>query len=152
MRLPIVKLEDQQNMDLHLDSIVTLNHGMEFEPTWFRCDGNLFTYKELTQLDQVEYNEGVNPTLDYMPDEYVAPVLIKINGVTHRASVLTWFPLTDCADAIKLKQYETNQRTYPIFIEKGANPIPAIMNATGYKYHERLPHTIQNIKITKSSD
>ena len=99
----------------------------------------MFSYKEFTLRDSVEYQKGVDPKLDYMPDEFVAPIILKINGVAHRASCLTLFALTDCSDAIKLKQYETNKNVYPIFIKKGQSPIPTIMNATGYKYHERLP-------------
>ena len=139
MRLPIIQLQDKQSDDIRLDAIVVLNHHIKFEPYLKRYDGNLSSYKQFTQLDSVEYMEGVDPKLDYMPYEFVAPVLVKINGVSYRASCLIWFPLTDCSDAIKLKQYETNQPVYPIFIEKGHSPIPTIANATGYKYHQRLP-------------
>ena len=76
-----------------------------------------------------------------MPDEHVTPVLVKANGKTYRASYLTWFPLTDCSDAIKLKHHETNNQVYPILIKQGANPILTLMNATGFEYHDRLPST-----------
>ena len=141
VRLPIMKLEAHQCEDMRLDAIVVLNHGIEFEPQLRRYDNNMFSYKEFTQLDSIEYAAGVDPKNDYMPDEMVTPVLLKINGITYRASCLTWFPLTDCSDAIKLKQHETNQKVYPIFIKKGQSPIPKIMNATGHKYHQRLPST-----------
>ena len=109
MQLPIIKLQEKQNEDIRLEAIVILNHQIDFEPKLKRYDGNLFSYKQFTQLDPVEYAPGKDPKLDYMPDELVAPVLVKINGVSYRASCLIWFPLTDCSDAIKLKQYETNQ-------------------------------------------
>ena len=97
------------------------------------------SYKEFSKLDAVEYAAGVDPKLDYMPDGFVAPVLVKVNGVTYRASCLTWYPLIDCSDAIELKQHETNQDVYPIFTEKGRSPIPTILNVIGYSYFERLP-------------
>ena len=104
---------------MHVNAIVVLNHRIDFVPKLKRYDMNVFTYNEFTKLDAVEYAAGVDPKLDFMPDEFVAPVLVKINGGTYRASCLTWFPLIDCSDAIKLKQHETNQDVYPIFIEKG---------------------------------
>ena len=124
---------------MRIDAIVVFNHSVEFKPTLTRYDRQGFTYKEFTDLDCVEYAEGKDPMLEHMPDEYVAPVLIRINGVIHRASCLTWFPLTDCADAIKLKQYQEKQEVYPIYIKQGESPIPTITNATGYRYHQRLP-------------
>ena len=96
-------------------------------------------YNEFTELDPIEYDEGTNPNMDYMPDEYVAPVLVKINGITYRASVLMWFPLTDCADAIKWKQHVTNTTTYPIHIEKGKSPFNEVRKAIGAKFWNDLP-------------
>ena len=141
INLPIIKLEEKQNKDMQIDDMLVLNHCIEFEPKLKRYDKQRFTYKEFTELDSVEYAKGTDPMLDYMPDEYVTPVLVRINGVMYRASCLTWFPLTDCADAIKLKQYETKQKVFPIYIKQGQSPIPTIANATGYKYHQRLPST-----------
>ena len=75
-----------------------------------------------------------------MPDEYVAPVMVNINGIRHRASVLTWFPMTDCADAIDLRGYMTGkQTTYPVYIEKGKCPIMTITNAVGVKFNNMIP-------------
>ena len=109
VKLPLSKFEENQDKDIRIDAIVVLNHSVEFEPTLKPYDRQEFTYKEFTDLDSVEYAEGKDPMLEYMPGEYVAPVLGRINGVIHRASCLTWFPFTDCADAIKLKQYEQKQ-------------------------------------------
>jgi hypothetical protein len=134
-----LKFEQKQNADMRVDAIVVLNHRVDFVPKLNRYDMNIFTYKEFTKLDAVEYAAGVNPKLDYMPDEFVAPVLVKVNGVTCRASCLTLYPLADCSDAVKLKQHETYQGVYPRFIEQGRSPIPTIQNPTGYKYHLRLP-------------
>jgi hypothetical protein len=117
--LPIINFEQKQNADMRVDAIVVMNHRIGFVPKLKRFDMNIFTYNEFTQLDAVEYAAGVDPKLDFMPDEFVALVRVKVNGVTRRASCLTWYPLTDCSDAITLKQHETIQDVYPIFIEKG---------------------------------
>ena len=79
-----------------------------------------------------------------MPDEYIAPAIVKINGVSYRASVLTWFPLTDCADAIEMKGYMLGkQRTYPVlYIEKGKCPLATITNAVGVNIKHMLPPTL----------
>jgi hypothetical protein len=145
VKLPLMRFEKKQDNDMRIDSIVVLNHTIEFEPTFKRYDNHGFTYKQFTKLDSVEYDEGKNPIIDYMPDEYVAPVLIVINDITYRASCLTWFPLTDCCDAIKLKQYEENQEVYPIYVKAGQCARSAITIATGCHYHERLPRIGQSI-------
>ena len=110
----------------------------------FRSDGETWKYKEFTELDPIEYEEGTDPEMEYTPDEYVAPVLVNINGITHRASMLMWFPLTDCADAIKWKQHVTNTSTYPIHIEKGKGPFTEVVNAigAGTKYWQALLPTV----------
>ena len=93
-----------------------------------------------TKHGPVEYEEGTDPKLDYLPDEYIAPVIVKITGAPYRASVLTWFPLTDCADAIEMKGYMTSkQATYPVYIEKGKCPMKTMMNAVGVKIVDMLP-------------
>ena len=53
-----------------------------------------------------------------MPDEYVASVKIDINGVTHRATALTWFPLTGCADAISLARCITGKKHSQYILKK----------------------------------
>ena len=133
-----MKFEERQDKDMWIEAIAVLNHVVKFEP-FRRYDNDLFKDKQFTEADPVEFPVGENPQMDYMPDEYVAPVMVKIDGVTHRASDLTWFPLTDCADAIKLKQHETNQKVYPIFVKQGTQATVAIQNATECKYHLRLP-------------
>ena len=148
VNLPIFNFESKQEIDIQLESIVVLNHKVEiYNNMMFRSDGESWNYNEFTELDPVEYNEGINPNMDYMPDEYVAPVLVNINGITHRASALSWFPLTDCADAIKLKQHATNMTTYPVHIEKGKRPMVAVMNAIGVKYWDVLPPVVSDIQI-----
>ena len=122
VNLPIFKFESKQEIDIHIDSIVVLNHNVELRNNIIlRIDGETWIYKAFTELDPVDYYEGTDPEMEYMPDEYAAPVLVKANGVTHRASMLTWFPLTDLADAIKWKQHVTNTTTYPIHIFKKQN-------------------------------
>ena len=58
--------------------------------------------------------------------------------------MLMWFPLTDCADAIKWKQHVTNTSTYPIHIEKGKGPFTEVVNAigAGTKYWQALLPTV----------
>ena len=75
--LPIINFEQKQNADMRVDAIVVMNHRIGFVPNVKRYDMNVFTYKEFTKLDAVEYAAGVDPKLDYLPDEFVAPVLVK---------------------------------------------------------------------------
>ena len=139
VKLPMINFIEEQDMDMRIDAIVVLNHSIEFEPTIKRYDNQIFTYKEFTKLDSVEYDdEGANPLLDYLPDDYVAPVLLKINCVTYRASCLTWSTLTDLCDAIKLRKYEENHESYPIYVKAGKCPMYAIYMASGYPYLQRL--------------
>jgi hypothetical protein len=150
INLPIFNFENKQDIDIRIDSIVVLNHNVEFyNNIIFRSDGKNWKYKELTELDPVEYYEGTDPEMEYMPDEYVAPVLVKVNGITHRASMLMWFPLTDVSDAIKWKHHVTNTTTYPIHIEKGKGPFTEAVNAigAGSKYWKSLPPTILDYEI-----
>ena len=85
--------------------------------------------------------------MDYMPDEYVAPVLVKINGITHRASALTWFPLTDFADTIKWQQHVTNTTTYPIHIEKYKIQFTEVRKAIDTKFWKVLPPTVTDTQM-----
>ena len=148
VNLPIFKFENKQDIDIQIDSIVVVNHNVEFRNNIiFRSDGETWKYKEFTELDPIEYDEGTNPNMDYMPDEYVAPVLVKVNGITHRASVLTWYPLTDFADTIKWKQHVTNMTTYPIHIEKYKMPFIEVRKVIDEKYWKVLPPTVTNIQM-----
>ena len=122
VKLPIMKLENKQDIDISIESIAVLKHRLIIDEglnTIMRVDGTIWTYKELTKHDPVEYEEGTDPKLDYMPDEYIAPVIVKINGVSHRASVLTWFPLTDCDDAIEMKGYMLGKHHIQYILKKG---------------------------------
>jgi hypothetical protein len=153
INLPIFKFENKQDIDIRIDSIVVLNHNVEFyNNIIFRSDGKIWKYKELAELDPIEYSEGTDSNMDYMPDEYAAPVLIKLNGITHRASVLTWFALTDFADAIKWKDHVTKRTTYPIHIEKGKVPFHAVRDAIvrdaiGKRFWKLLPPTVLGYQI-----
>ena len=148
VNLPIFKFENTQDIDIHIESIVVLNHSIEYSNNIiFRSDGETWKYKESTELDPIEYYEGTDPEMEYMPDEYVAPVLIKTNGITHRASMLTWFPLTDCADAIKWKEHVTNTTTYPIHIEKYKTSFTEVRKAIDGKFWQVLPPTVSDIQM-----
>ena len=55
-----------------------LSHNVEFHNNIIvRSDGETWKCKEFTELDPIEYDEGTDPEMAYMPDEYVAPVLGK---------------------------------------------------------------------------
>ena len=143
IKLHIFNFGNKQDIDIQIDSIVVLNHNVEFHNNViFRSDGETWKYKEFTELDPVDYYEGTDPEMEYMPDEYAAPVLVKVNGKTHRASMLTWFPLTGFADTIKWKQHVTNTTTYPIHIEKYEIPFTEVCNAIDTKFWEVLPTVI----------
>ena len=139
VKLPLIKIYEKQEKDMRIDAIVVLNHSIEFEPTIRRYDTNTLTYKEFTKRDSINYHEGIDPYNEYMPEEFVTPVLIRIDGVTYRTSCLEWFGLTDCSDAIKLKQYQRNQEVYPIYVKQGQCPMVAIIYNTGLQYQNRLP-------------
>ena len=148
INLPIFNFENKQDIDIRIDSIVVLNHNVEFHNNMiFRSDGETWKYKEFTELDPVDYYEGTDPKMEYMPDEYAAPVLVKVNGITHRASMLTGFPLTDFADTIKWKQHVTNTTTYPIHIEKYTIPFTEVRKAIDAKFWEALPPTVTDIQM-----
>ena len=58
---PIFKFENKQDIDIHIYSIVVLNHNVEFHNNIiFRSDGEAWKYKEFTQLDPVDYYEGTD--------------------------------------------------------------------------------------------
>jgi hypothetical protein len=144
VKLPIINMEAKQDKNMRIDNIVVINHTIKFDDfgLFYRKDNESFTYKEFTKLDSINYYEGKDPNTDYMPNEYVAPVLMIINGVTHRTSCSPWFPLADCSDAIKLKQLELKQEVYPIYVKKCKCPMVTIMNHIGLNYIERLPENI----------
>ena len=65
--------------------------------------------------------------------------------------------MTDCADAIEIKEYITGkQTTYPVYIEKGKNPMSTIINAVGVKSIDMLPpithKSLKPIDINEESD
>ncbi len=107
-------------------------------------------YQILTLLNPLEYPEGKNPQLDYMPDEFVSPVvIIDINGNKFRTKDLFWFPLIDISDGILIKQARTKKKIFPqkIFIdEDGKNEngmmankwISILFNLVGHDILEKL--------------
>ena len=73
-----MKLESKQNIDISIDSITVLNHRLiigEELKMMMRVGGTLRTYKEFAKQNPVEYEEGTDPKIDYMFDEYIAPVI-----------------------------------------------------------------------------
>ena len=113
------------NKDLIIDKIGVYNwDSVNKKPR------NLIKYGLFTSLKPDEFPLGVNPELDYMPEDDVSPVvIISTNGVKYRVDDLLWFPLVEISDAVMLKQGKTGQKVFPqkIFIDE------TIINEEGYK-------------------
>ena len=60
-----------------------------------RYDKDSMKHKQFTEANLVKFPVGEQPQMDYMPDEYVTPVMVKIDGVTHRASLTTWHTVSN---------------------------------------------------------
>ena len=86
--------------------------------------------KTFTQYDDKAYPPD-NAEGYYRPDEYVSPVILKIDGENYKTPMMTWYPLTDCSDAIRIKHHITNKTTYQIPIKSGKQEIVQIMNTIG---------------------
>ena len=147
LNLPSIDLEKTFDKDMVLECIAPLNHKLnidtyELGDVFSREEGNIYKYKDFTEYDDKEYPPGKNSENDYMPDEYVSPVILKIDGEKYKTPMMTWYPLTGCSDAIRIKHHITNNSTYPIHIKSGKQAIVQIMNAIGIKYIDNLPRTI----------
>lgn len=104
------------NCEITIDNIGAYNYNI------ITRDSNpLIKYSMLTSIDPVKYPVGKNKVLDYMPDDYVSPVVITtIEGVKYKVDDLFWFPLCDVYDRILANQKRTGKRFFPvtIFIDK----------------------------------
>lgn len=119
-----------------------------------RTSGPHLTYGLFTHMDPLEYPPGVNPHVDYMPDEGVSPIVITdIEGNLYKVKDLYWFPLLDVHDGIHSKQIMTKQRFFPrtLFIDevkivedngkivKTLNWIKELINMVGVDVINNLP-------------
>lgn len=135
LKLPLIMFEIsagrvKTQKDISIDSIQILNHYMDISShSVQRYDGKLFTYNKFTEYNPDEFTVGNDPDMDYMPGENVAPAILVCDRIAYRTPDLLWFPLTDIADAISLKQYSTKAKMLPIVVLSGNYPMLTLMNA-----------------------
>jgi hypothetical protein len=141
LNLPEMDFNKKFDEDLTLECIAPLNHSIHIGDTFYRKEGNLYKYGEFTKRNEKEYPLGKNPDEEYMPYDNVSPVILKVNGKIYKASMITWFVLTDCSDAVKAKQYITTKSIYPIYIKKEKQAIAQVINTIGFKFLKNLPMT-----------
>jgi hypothetical protein len=101
------------------------------------------TYNLFTKLHPTEFPRGKTPEYDYMPDEFVRPIVIEdINGVFYRTPMNLWFVLDDIANGITFKQDHIQKNILPftVFIEenygldKNNNWLVKMMNFVGIQF------------------
>ena len=74
-------------------------------------------YDAFTRANAQEFPPGSNPHKDYMPYEYVSPVIIIDSvGTRFRIHDLWWFALSNIHDGICLKQAMNGVRLLPISV------------------------------------
>jgi len=80
----------------------------------------LFKYSTFTFIDSLEYPKGDNCLLDYMPDDYVCPVMIiDTNGNKYKTKPIFWLPLIDISDGALIKHIIVGTKVFPqrVFID-----------------------------------
>lgn len=101
------------------------------------------TYNLFTKLNPTEFPRGEVPEYDYMPNEFVHPIVIEdINGVFYRTPMNLWFLLDDIAGGITFKQdcLQKNILPFTVFIEenygldKNNNWLVKMMNFVGIQF------------------
>lgn len=103
------------NCEITIDKIGVYNYNT------LTKDSSLIKYSMFTSIDPVKYPVGKSKTMDYMPDDYVSPVVITtIEGVKYKVDDLFWFPLCDLYERILVKQEKSGNRFFPVtlFIDK----------------------------------
>ena len=104
------------NIEININKIGVYNYN----PTK-RRPMNLIKYSTFTLINPVEFPLGKDKLNDYMPDEYISPVvIIDTNGIKYRTNYVFWFPLVDISDSIMIKQVITGKKVFPkkIFIDE----------------------------------
>ena len=82
-----------------------------------RQSGNLITYSMLCSINPLEYPKGKNSKTDYMPTDYVSPVIIvDTSGNIYKTTYILWFPLSVVYDGIMIKQTALKIKLFPITI------------------------------------
>ena len=94
---------------------------------------NLIKYSTFTSIDPVEYTEGKNKEMDYMPNDYVSPIIIvDSNDKAYKVNDLLWFPLSEIEVALTIKQYKYGNKILPkkIYIDEFIEKDVIIKNKT----------------------
>ena len=95
--------------NINIDKIGVYNNDFTNDKT-----GNNIKYKMLTSIDSKNYPVGVNPQLDYMPEDNVSPVvIIDTKGKKYKTKIIYWVSLTDISNRIMIKQATTGVRVLP---------------------------------------
>lgn len=101
------------------------------------------TYNLFTKLNPKEFPRGEVPEYDYMPEEFVYPIIVQdINGVFYRTPMNLWFLLGDIAQGITFKQDYLQKNVFPFTVyieenyglEKNNNWLVKIMNFVGIEF------------------
>jgi len=82
---------------------------------------DLIKYNVFTSINSIDFPIGFNEKTEYMPDEYVSPVIIiDKNNIKYKVDCLYWFPLIDVHDGIIIKQGIINKKVFPytVFIDE----------------------------------
>ena len=98
-----------------------------------RDSHDLIKYSTFTSKNPVEYTEGKNKELDYMPNDYVSPVvIIDNNGIQYKVNDLLWFQLSEAYICILMQQYRNNNVILPkkIYIDEFVEKDVVIRNKT----------------------
>ena len=100
------------NCEITIDKIGAYNYNI------LTNDSNKYIkYAMFTSVDPNKYPVGKNKVMDYMPDDYVSPVVITtIDGIKYKVDDLFWFPLCDVYERILTKQHRTGKRFFPLTI------------------------------------
>jgi hypothetical protein len=137
------------NSEINIDKIGIYNYDSNG-----RKSADFIKYSTFTSINPTEYQVGKNPSLDYMPDEYVSPVIIiNTDGIKYKVDDFLWFPLSDIHDGILIKQGITCKKIFPtkIFIDeivektikgitnKSCKWIITLQNLVGFDILNKLP-------------
>ena len=74
-------------------------------------------YGILSDIDENEFPRGENPSIDYLADEIVSPVIIEdVNGKQYKTPMNVWFILSDIYNGIRLKEKLTLKKVLPFTV------------------------------------
>ena len=98
-------------------------------------------YSTFSKMKPLEYPEGVNEDIDYMPEDCVAPVIIvDTHGVVCRTSHELWGILSNIHDGIIIKQGMNGNKIFPntLFIDHRNHWVCDLLNVVGRDLLQRL--------------